>query len=140
MRTIAVAGPRELGTNAFHVALSIDRYFANAPDKYIVLHGNARGVDLICAEAAERHGHIVRAFPVNDEDRAKAKAQGKPRKAPLWRTRRMLDEKPEWLMAWWDGVSTGTGFTITECKRRRIPFYTLPVNADATSSGMIGTP
>lgn len=131
MKTIAVAGPRDLGTDAFRVSLSIDRFFADAPEKYRVLHGAAPGVDSICAEAAERHGHTPVPFPVIAEDRAKAVADGRPRKAPLWRTRRMLDEKPLWLQAWWDGESSGTGFTISECRRRGIPYYVLPANAAA---------
>lgn len=132
-KIMAVAGPRELGSDVFRVSLTIDRYFAEAPEKWIVLHGGARGVDLICAEAAKRHGHTPREFLVNADDRAKAKAQGKPRKAPLWRTRRMLDENPAWLMAWWDGESQGTGFTISECRRRGIPHYTLPANVGAAA-------
>lgn len=131
MKTIAVAGPRDLGADVFRVSLSIDRFFAEAPEKYIVLHGAARGVDQMCAEAAERHGHTVRAFPVNADDRAKAKVAGKPRKAPLWRTRRMLDEKPLWLQAWWDGESAGTGFTLAECRRRGIETHVLPAGVAA---------
>ena len=128
MKTVMVAGPRELGADVFRVALSIDAYFAEAPEKMRVIHGAAPGVDSIAAGAAERHGHEVVAYPVNQADRREASRGGSPRKAPLYRTLRMLnDDPPDMLMTWWDGKSRGTGFTIAQAKKRGIPHFNLPV-------------
>jgi hypothetical protein len=124
MQTLMVAGPRELGAQAFAVSLSIDNFFRSLPDKCRVIHGSARGVDSICAEAATRHGHDVIPYPVNELDRAIAVRQhGNTRKAPLYRTIRMLEsDRPDFVQVWWDGESRGTGFTITNVRKHRIPY------------------
>lgn len=124
MKTVMVAGPRKLGTDAFRVSISIDDYFRAAPEKLRVIHGAAQGVDSICAEAAARYGHDVIPYRVNELDRAIAARRhgGSPKKAPLYRTIRMLEsDRPDLVIAWWDGESSGTGFTITQARRLKIP-------------------
>lgn len=119
-----VAGPRpaSLGSRAFAVSMMIDGYFKDAPEKVRVIHGSAAGVDSMCAEAAARHGHEVMPYPVNELDRAIASRKRHPQKAPLYRTIRMLEnDRPDLVVAWWDGESSGTGFTITQAKKRGIP-------------------
>lgn len=133
-----VAGPRELGADAFKVSLSIDEYFSQLPEKTRVIHGAARGVDSICAEAAARHGHDVVPYPVNDMDAAIAarKHGGNTRKAPLYRTIRMMEnDRPDVVQAWWDGKSNGTGFTITQAKARSIPVCVIQIGNLATRKG-----
>ena len=123
-----VAGPRELGVHAFKTSLAIEAFFANA-ERLRVMHGAARGVDTIAARCADRHGHTVIPFPVNDDDRQLAALKrGSPRKAPLERTIRMLDSaRPDLVQAWWDGESPGTGFTISEARRRDIPVIVINI-------------
>lgn len=124
-----VAGPRELGALASKTSIAIESFFANAQEKLRVMHGDARGVDTISARVAARHGHTVIPFPVNDDDRQLAALKrGNPRKAPLERTIRMLETaRPDLVQAWWDGESSGTGFTITEARRRDIPVIVINI-------------
>ncbi len=130
---IMVAGPRELGTKQFEVSLLIDAYFSQEADPtqppVRVIHGAARGVDAMAAEAARRHGFVVEPFPVAINDRRKAREErGDESKAPLYRTMRMLDlEQPDLVVAWWDGKSPGTGFTIAQAQMRGIPVEIHPI-------------
>lgn len=130
MKTLMVAGPRpgSLGVDIFKVSLAIDHYFAQAEEKMRVIHGSAGGVDSICAEAAKRHGHEAVPYPVNELDRAIATRRRTPKKAPLYRTIRMLEnDRPDLLIAWWNGRSAGTGFTIAEARRRNIPTVVISI-------------
>ena len=115
MRTIAVTGSRKLGSDAFSVALDIDSYFAALAENgsVRVIHGAAAGVDSICAEAAERHGHEVVAMP------ADWKTHGK--KAGVLRNLEMLDKGPDAVVAWWNGESRGTKHMIEAAQKRGIP-------------------
>ena len=124
-----VAGPRELGVRAFKISLAIESFFASAKEPLRVIHGDARGVDTIAARAAARYGHTVISFPVNDDDRQLAiHKRGNPRKAPLERTIRMFNTaRPDLVQAWWDGESSGTGFTISEARRRDIPVIVISI-------------
>lgn len=123
MKYLLVAGPRAVA-DPFRLNLMIESYLGSRTGEQItVVHGAARGVDLMAAAAAERLGLPTQAVPVINQDRVRAKAYyGNPRKAPLMRTLRILDTvKPDELVAWWDGKSSGTGFTISQARRRRIP-------------------
>lgn len=123
-KTVMVAGPRPKGlrSSAFKVSLAIDSYFAALEQKVRVIHGSAEGVDSMCAAAAARNGHDVVPYEVNELDREIAARRGAPRKAPLYRTIRMLEsDRPDMVVAWWDGESSGTGFTIAQARRRNIP-------------------
>ena len=43
------------------------------------------------------------------------------KRAGILRNLRMLDQKPDLVIAFWDGQSTGTQHTITEARKRGIP-------------------
>ena len=67
-----------------------------------VLHGAARGADTLAAEEAQQIGMRVRAFPA-DWDRL-------GRAAGPARTRQMLDERPDLVIAF--GQGRGTDFAV----------------------------
>lgn len=127
---LAVAGPRRLGARMFQVSLAIDEFFQQTPQRWLVVHGGAEGVDTLCAVSAGRNGHLVKAYPVKRADANLARQRyGTEKKAPLVRTVRMLDDaRPDKACVWWDGVSTGTGFTLGELKRRGIPTTLVAIN------------
>lgn len=78
-----------------------------------VIHGDARGADLLAAAAAMRLGFGVRAFPANWKLHGRAAG-------PI-RNLQMLDERPDKVIAFHDGRSRGTQHTIDEARRRGIP-------------------
>jgi hypothetical protein len=109
---VLVCGSRRFA-NPFAVSLHADRRMAELPDGSIVIHGDAHGADRIAAQAAARHGHTIRPFPADWENDG--------RRAGIVRNLRMLNERPELVIAWWDGESRGTAHTITEARKRGIP-------------------
>lgn len=78
-----------------------------------IIHGAARGADMIAAALATDFGFTVRAFPA-DWDRH-GKAAG-----PI-RNLAMLDERPDLVVAFQVGESSGTQHTINEARKRGIP-------------------
>jgi hypothetical protein len=60
---------------------------------------------------ARRLGYEVKEYP--------ADWRGKGKRAGIIRNLEMLDTKPDKVIAFWDGRSTGTGHTISEAKKRR---------------------
>ena len=78
-----------------------------------VLHGGARGADLMAASVARCLGFTVRAFP------ADWKTHGK--RAGILRNLAMLDEKPDLVIAFQRNGSRGTQHVIDEARRRGIP-------------------
>jgi|SRR5581483_8489949 len=83
------------------------------PSGSIVMHGTAQGADQIAARIAESLDLEVEHCP------ADWKRHG--RRAGIIRNLAMLDEKPDLVLAFWDGKSRGTKHTIREAKRRGIP-------------------
>jgi hypothetical protein len=80
-----------------------------------IIHGGARGADLIAATVARSLGFQT------VEYRADWKNQG--RGAGFARNLRMLDAGPDLVLAFWDGRSRGTLHTVRNAERR----YGIPV-------------
>lgn len=78
-----------------------------------IIHGAARGADVTAGSLARSLGIPEQSFP--------ADWRGKGRSAGILRNLEMLDEKPDLVLAFWDGVSTGTKHTIDEAVARGIP-------------------
>lgn len=92
------------------------RALIQLPRDTLVVHGGAEGADHLADSAARLLGMPVKTYPVAEGD-----WQAKGRSAGPERNRRMLDtEKPDLLLAFWDGVSKGTDNCIKEAKRRGI--------------------
>ena len=76
------------------------------------IHGDAPGADRIAAKVARSFGWEVRAFPADWQTHGK--------RAGILRNLRMLDERPDLVVAFTNG-SRGTQHTIDEARRRGIP-------------------
>lgn len=109
---VLVCGSRSFA-DPFRVSLAIDERMRALPDRCTVIHGAARGADQIAAEAAHRHGHTVVPFPADWETHGK--------RAGIFRNLAMLDERPDLVIAFWNGTSSGTAHTLTVARKRGIP-------------------
>jgi hypothetical protein len=78
-----------------------------------VIHGGARGADLIADEEARALGFATCRYP--------ADWQAHGRRAGILRNLQMLDDKPNIVLAFQVGGSRGTQHTIDEARRRGIP-------------------
>ena len=77
-----------------------------------VMHGGARGADRLAGQVARTLGLT--------EVEIKADWKRGPQ-AGLERNLRMLDEQPDLVIAFWDGVSSGTAHTLANARQRSIP-------------------
>lgn len=78
-----------------------------------VIHGGARGADMMAGTAARDLGLPIRCFEADWKKHGKAAG-------PI-RNRQMLDEAPDLVVAFHIRGSSGTQDTIDEAKRRGIP-------------------
>lgn len=108
---VLVCGSRRF-TDPFRANLTIDDRIAKLP-LCEVIHGGARGADEMAATAATRHGHPVTMFAADWETHG--------RRAGVIRNLEMLAQRPEFVLAFWDGKSRGTMHTVSEARRRQIP-------------------
>ena len=79
----------------------------------VIMHGGARGADRLAGEWASEHGYV------SDVYHPDYKRYGS--KAPIMRDIAMLDRCPSFVVAFWDGTSSGTGFVISEARMDGIP-------------------
>jgi hypothetical protein len=101
------------GSRDYLTTTNIGRRIDELPAGSVILHGAARGADSIAAIYAACLGYRVISFP------ADWKTNG--RKAGVIRNLQMLDERPDLVIAFWDGSSRGTKHTIDEARKRGIP-------------------
>lgn len=101
------------GDRNWHDRARIARAIAKLPVGTEVIHGAARGADQIAGEEAKKLGFTVREFPA---DWSKGRSAG-----PI-RNRQMLDEKPDFVLAFHPDIksSKGTADTVREATRRGI--------------------
>lgn len=94
-------------------------------DQLWLLHGGAAGVDQIAHNWAwKMHISTTSIPPDYDDPTLKSRKQ-----APLRRNLKMLDMKPDLVVAFWDGQSPGTKHTIDNARRREIPVLLKKVGA-----------
>jgi uncharacterized phage-like protein YoqJ len=79
----------------------------------VVIHGGAVGADQLAAQIAHDLGHDVRPPFLPNWHQYGARAG-------FVRNAQMLDEKPDLVVAFWDGESRGTKNTITGAMERGI--------------------
>jgi len=89
------------------------------PLETVIIHGGAYGTDSWADEIARKLGIATRAYPANWDKYGK--------RAGIFRSMEMLDQKPEMVIAFWNGESRGTSFTINEAKKRGIPVEVIPL-------------
>jgi len=116
MRRVIVCGSRTWRDRE-RIAVRIARLLAEGsfsfPDPTIV-HGAARGADLIAGEEAIKAGLLVETHPAAWEDLGKA--------AGYLRNEKMAKlEGVELVIAFWDGKSNGTRHMIGVAEREGIP-------------------
>jgi hypothetical protein len=108
------------GSRSFTGYWVIYRRLQKLPAGSVIVHGASPGggADQLADRAARLLGHTVIPVPIDDGDRARA--GGYPKRAPIFRNLRMLDEHPdaEVVLAYWDGESPGTGQMVGEARRR----------------------
>lgn len=96
-------------TVMFNVLSSL---FADYGHRLTIMHGGARGADLMAGSIAREFGVGEREFP------AQWSTHG--RRAGVLRNHQMLDEEPDMVVAFTHG-STGTQHTIDAARKRGIP-------------------
>lgn len=88
----------------------IRRALSDLPRGSVVIHGGARGADLIAGTVARSLGLSVWEFPADWKNLG--------RSAGYRRNIEMLDERPDLVIAFWENGSKGTEHTVREALRR----------------------
>lgn len=101
------------GSRTYDRIVVIGARLSQLPRGSEIIHGGARGADQLAAQAAHILGIPEKAYP--------ADWRGKGKRAGIIRNLEMLDQKPDLVLAFWDGESTGTKHTIDEARKRGIP-------------------
>lgn len=94
----------------------IRKVLERLPRESVVVHGGARGADRMADTIARSLGLQVEEY--------KADWGRHGRAAGFVRNRLMIDTKPDLVVAFWDGRSTGTEHTLRLAGRLRIPTET----------------
>lgn len=81
--------------------------------RLVVITGGARGADATAHRAAQALGLETEVFYADWETYGK--------RAGIRRNVEMLDERPDLVLAFWDGTSPGTKHTIDTASARGIP-------------------
>lgn len=100
------------GSRSFDRPLMIRKRLEQLPRGSEIIHGAARGADTVAACYARALGIPETAYP--------ADWRGKGKRAGFIRNLEMLDQKPDLVIAFWDGKSTGTKHTIDEARKQGI--------------------
>ncbi|HEY7037180.1 MAG TPA: SLOG family protein [Thermomicrobiales bacterium] len=100
------------GSRSWRDVDAIEERLGRLPRGTTIIHGGARGADVRAGIVARRLGFEVVELP--------ADWLGFGRSAGPIRNRAMLDLRPDLVVAFWDGVSTGTLDTLREAERRRL--------------------
>lgn len=96
----------------------IKERLARLPRGVRIIHGGARGADLIAARAARALGIPEQGFP--------ADWRSLGRRAGIVRNLALLDQRPDLVVAFWDGCSTGTQHVIETAVDRGIVVDVIP--------------
>jgi hypothetical protein len=108
MQTVLVCGSR-----SWRDATVIQRRFAAFPERVRVIHGDAIGADKTAGTVARYLGHLVEVYPA--DWRAYGRAAG------IIRNLEMLKQRPDLVLAFWDGRSRGTKHMIDAAREQGVP-------------------
>jgi hypothetical protein len=106
-KKIAIVGSRNLRPHK-----QIERFLRSLPAGTMIVSGGARGPDSIAVEYAQKIGLPTKVFPANWDMHG--------RSAGMIRNAVIVAEADE-VIAFWDGVSRGTAFTIERAKKTGKP-------------------
>lgn len=110
---ILVCGGRDFSNRDLvddNLALFINEDYLSLP---MIIQGGANGADYEAKEWAERWNLECVEFPAEWDKNGKA--------AGFIRNQQMINEKPDYVVAFWDGKSKGTQDTINRAKKAKIP-------------------
>lgn len=107
-------------TDARAIGRELERIEVQEPvHEFRLIHGKSRGADVLAWAEARALGWIVEGYAA--DWLARGKAAG-----PI-RNQRMLDEgKPDLVLAFWDGKSTGTLDMIKRATQAGVPVRIVP--------------
>lgn len=100
------------GSRTWDEPLTMKRRLHQLPFDAEIIHGGARGADMMAATFARSLGIPETCYPAQWREHGK--------KAGILRNLQMLDRHPDLVLAFWDGVSSGTRHVIEEATRRDI--------------------
>lgn len=101
------------GSRTWDNGIRMRQRFDRLPPDAEIIHGNAKGADKWADYTARATGRPYRRFPADWNTHGK--------RAGILRNIQMLDERPDLVLAFWDGKSRGTAHTIGEARKRGIP-------------------
>lgn len=105
---IAIIGSRNLGN--INLAQELDKRIT-FKDGDIIISGGARGIDSLAAKYAAEHGlGLIEHLP---------DYQNNGRCATFIRNRKIVDSA-DFVIAFWDGASRGTKYTIDYARRKGV--------------------
>lgn len=107
---VIIAGGRDFSDYAL-LCQKCDIFFRDKTPTAII-SGMARGADSLGVQYAQEHGIQVMQFP--------ADWAGLGKRAGMVRNLQMLDVADA-VIAFWNGVSRGTGHMVSEAKKRGLP-------------------
>lgn len=108
---VVVSGSRVFGNPLEATAHIVGRITQLPPDT-ILIHGSALFTDRICAHTARVAGLEVISYPADWHRHGK--------RAGIVRNGIMLDQQPDLVLVFWNGVSKGTKHMIDEARRRKL--------------------
>lgn len=110
---VAIVGSRD-----YPDLVAVRDFVGALPPGTVVLSGCARGVDSIAEDAARLCGLEFVGYPVSREGLPPfPNGRAEFRVRALQRNRRMVDDA-DYVVAFWDGKSTGTAYTINYARRK----------------------
>jgi hypothetical protein len=100
------------GSRTWRESKIVTEVLSKYPPDSKLIHGGAMGADRIAGRVAEKLGMTVEVMEADWERYGKS--------AGFRRNDEMLDRNPDVVVAFWDGKSRGTKYTIDEANKRNI--------------------
>ena len=114
MPRVMITGSREWRDgNVIAEAFTVFERAHSDGTPWVLIHGDARGADRLGAHAARELGWAVLGFPAEWSRYGRA--------AGTIRNIQMLDESPDFVLAFPTSSSRGTWHAVKEAEKRRIP-------------------
>jgi len=117
---ILVCGSRTYNNRNPNLQKVLDLFSITENDT--IISGGAQGADYYAEEYAKRNKCRLEVF--------KAYWNKYGKKAGYIRNKKMIDQEPDMVIAFWDGISKGTKNTINLAKEKRIPTFIIWIKSD----------
>lgn len=103
------------GSRSFSDVDAVERALSQLPAGSLVITGGARGADTIAHWVAQQLGLRTLVMEADWDTYG--------RSAGFRRNLEMLDQSPDFVIAFWDGSSGGTAHTMSNARSRGIPVH-----------------